>query len=220
MKERIFIERIPYLLTPLYEKAARMAMQSYYDPLAEEIVYCKDKGRILDLGTGPGYLPAAIAKMAPALKIDGIDLSPKLIRHAKANALRLGIAGRLNFQVGNAGKLQFRDASYDMVISTGMLHMLRNPVRVLNECYRVLRDSGEAWIYDPAQVSSRIDIDAWKVSLTLFERMVYRFFKIYTIFNPGHTYQQKEVEEMIAESDFTLYQIEEEGSEIKIKLKK
>ena len=109
--------------------------------------------------------------MAPALKIDGIDLSPKLIRHARANALRLGIAGRLNFQVGNAGKLHFSDASYDMVISTGMLHMLRNPVRVLNECYRVLRDSGEAWIYDPAQVSSRIDIDAWTVSLTLFERM-------------------------------------------------
>ena len=220
MKRRVLIERIPAPLASLYEKATRLVIESYYCGLAEEILSVFKEGALLDLGTGPGYLPIEIVKRSPLIRCDGIDLSGRLIKMARVNARRAGVADRLNFEVGNAAKLQSEDESYDMVISTGMLHMLKDPVNVLRECYRVLKPGGEAWIYDPARVSSQIDKEKWKASLNVMEKVSYVLFKLYLRVNPPYTYRREQVEEMIAETEFKEYEIEEEDREIKVKLRK
>lgn len=220
MKRRVLIERIPAPLASLYEKATRLVIESYYSQVAEEIVSSLRKGTLLDLGSGPGYLPIEVVKRSPLIKCDGIDLSGRLIKMALVNARKAGVADRLNFEVGNAAKLRFEDESYDMVISTGMLHMLRDPVRMLKECYRVLKQGGEAWIYDPASVSSQMDKEKWKASLNVMEKLSYVLFRLYLRVNPAYTYGREQVEEMIAATKFKEYEIEEEGEEIKVKLKK
>lgn len=220
VKQRVLIERIPAPLASLYEKATRLVIESYYSGVAEEIVSSFRGDLLLDLGTGPGYLPIEIVRMSSAISCDGIDLSGRLIKMARSNALKAGVAGRLNFEVGNAAKLRFEDESYDMVISTGMLHMLKDPVKVLMECYRVLRPGGEAWIYDPARVSSQMDKVKWKASLNVMERLSYVLFRLYLRISPPHTYGREQVEEMIAATKFKEYEIEEEDNELKIKLKK
>jgi ubiquinone/menaquinone biosynthesis C-methylase UbiE len=214
------IERIPGPMASVYEKATRMVIESYYSQVAEEIASKLKSGIILDLGTGPGYLPIEIAKRAPSIRIDGIDLTRGLIRIAQKNAVKAGVADKLHFEVGNAAKLRFDDDSYDMVISTGMLHSLKDPVKVVNECYRVLKSGGEAWIYDPARVSSQIDIKKWNASLTFRERFLYRLFILFSSFNPPHSYNREQAIQMIAATNFKKYQIEEMGDEIKIKLRK
>lgn len=220
VKQRVLIERIPAPLASLYEKATRLVIESYYSGVAEEIVSSFRGGLLLDLGTGPGYLPIEIVRMSSAISCDGIDLSGRLIKMARSNALKAGVAGRLNFEVGNAAKLRFEDESFDMVISTGMLHMLKDPVKVLMECYRVLRPGGEAWIYDPARVSSQMDKVKWKASLNVMERLSYVLFRLYLRISPPHTYGREQVEEMIAATKFKEYEIEEEDREIKVKLRK
>jgi ubiquinone/menaquinone biosynthesis C-methylase UbiE len=220
VKPRIVIEKIPAPFASLYEKATRLVREVYYAQVAEEVVSSFKAGTILDLGTGPGYLPIEVVKRSPSIKCDGIDLSRKLIEMARVNASKAGVADRLNFEVGNAANLRFGDGSYDMVISTGMLHMLRDPVKVLRECYRVLRPGGEAWIYDPAGVSSQMDRKKWKASLTLRERLFYALFKLYILISPPRTFNQKEVGAMVAATDFREHWVEEEDKEIKIKLKK
>ena len=220
MKRRVLIERIPAPLASLYEKATRLVIESYYSQVAEEIVSSLRKGTLLDLGSGPGYLPIEVVKRSPSIRCDGIDLSGRLIKMALVNARKAGVADRLNFEVGNAAKLRFEDESYDMVISTGMLHMLRDPVRMLKECYRVLKQGGEAWIYDPARVSSQMDKEKWKASLNVMERLSYVLFKLYLRVNPAYTYGREQVEEMIAATKFKEYEIEEEDREIKVKLRK
>ena len=197
-----------------------MVMETYYDPVAEEVVSTLREGTILDLGTGPGYLPIEIAKKSPSIKIDGIDLGRKLIAMARANAIKAGVSDRVTFEIGNAGELRFEDGSYDMVLSTGMLHMLNDPVGVLRECYRVLKPGGEAWIYDPARVASDIDKKAYSASLSLREKMIFLLFKLYTKFNPPHTYNKEQVSGMIGQTDFKEYWIEEKGKEIRVQLKK
>ena len=119
MKRRVLIERIPAPLASLYEKATRLVIESYYSEVAEEIVASLKAGTILDLGTGPGYLPIEIVKRSLSIKCDGIDLSRRLIKMAQVNASKAGVEERLNFEVGNAAKLRSEDESYDMVISTG-----------------------------------------------------------------------------------------------------
>ena len=156
MKAWIKYERIPGVLASAYMKATRMVIESYYRPVAGEIVANLNEGTILDLGTGPGYLPIEIAKRSPTIKVIGVDLSRKLIEMARLNASTSGLTDRLTFQSGNAGRLEFADSSFDMVISTGMLHSLKEPVKVLQEIHRVLKEDREAWIFDPAKVASKV----------------------------------------------------------------
>ena len=220
MKRRVLIERIPAPLASLYEKATRLVIESYYSQVADEVVSRFKEGTLLDLGTGPGYLPIEIVKRSPFVRCDGIDLSGRLIKMARVNALKAGMAERLNFEVGNAAQLPFEDASYHMVISTGMLHMLKDPVKVLRECYRVLKPAGEAWIYDPARVSSQMDKEKWRASLDFIEKLSYSLFKLYLRISPPYTYSREQVETLIAATEFKEYEIEEKDEEIKVKLRK
>ena len=139
MNKLFKIERIPGVLASAYEKATRQVIESYYRDVAYEIVSHLSGGTILDIGTGPGYLPIEIAKRASEVRIVGIDLSRKLIEMARSSAAEAGLSDRLRFQIGNAGRLDFEDSTFDMIISTGMLHSLKDPVKVLQEIYRVLK---------------------------------------------------------------------------------
>ena len=220
MKQKIHIQRIPLLFASLYEKATRLAKDIYYRNVAEEVISRLIAGILLDLGTGPGYLPVEIVKRSSEIKIDGIDLSGSLIKKARLNAFKAGVSDQLHFQVGNAAKLKFGDDVYDMIISTGMLHMLKNPVKVLQECHRVLKPGGEVWVYDPAQVTSQIDIKAWRDSLTFQEKLLFKFFPLFSRLNPPHMYTKEQVEEMLGSMRFDEYTIEEGDREIRIKLRK
>jgi ubiquinone/menaquinone biosynthesis C-methylase UbiE len=214
------IERIPGLLASAYAKATRMAIESYYRNVAEEIVAHLATGSILDLGTGPGYLPIEIAKKSSEIQITGVDLSRKLIHMACANAATAGVADRLNFQLGNAGRLDFDDSSFDMVISTGMLHSIKEPTKVLQEIYRVLKPGREAWVFDPARVTSAVNREKWKASLNLRERFFFRLFQLAGLHKPIKVHTREQAQALIEKTDFKHYRIETQDDEIRIKLKK
>jgi ubiquinone/menaquinone biosynthesis C-methylase UbiE len=220
MKQWIKIEKIPGVLASSYEKATRMVIEAYYGQVAEEIVSSFQSGEILDLGTGPGYLPIEIVRRAPDINIIGVDLSRKLIHMAQANAAKSGLSHQLRFEVGNSASLRFDDDVFDMVISTGMLHSLKNPVAVLKEIYRVLKKGSEAWIYDPANVTPYIDKKKWKASLNIRERSFLWFFKLLGLHNPIAAYTREQVIPMIAATDFEAFEIDERKNEIRIKLRK
>ena len=220
MKQWIKIERIPGVLASSYEKATRMVLEAYYGQVAEEIVSAFKSGVILDLGTGPGYLPIEIVRRAPDINIIGVDLCRQLIQMAQANAAKAGLSHQLSFEVGNAAGLHFDNATFDMVISTGMLHSLNHPVAVLKEIYRVLKKGGEAWIYDPANVTPYIDKGKWKASLNFRERSFLWFFKLLGLHKPIAAYTREQVIPMIEATDFESCKIDERKNEIRIKLRK
>lgn len=214
------IERIPGVLASAYAKATRMAIESYYRQVAEKIAAHLKIGIILDLGTGPGYLPIEIAKKSSEIQITGVDLSRKLIHMARVNALKAGAADRLDFQLGNAAALSFEDSSFDMVISTGMLHSIKEPSKVLKEIYRVLKPGREAWIFDPAKVTSAVDRKKWKASLNLRERFFLRLFQLFGLHKPIKVFTRQEAMALIEKTDFKNYRIYAQDDEIEIILKK
>ena len=197
-----------------------MVIGTYYREVAQEIVAHLDGGMILDIGTGPGYLPIEIAKKSSKIQITGVDLCRKLIDIARVNASKAGLADRLKFQSGNAGGLTFADSSFDMVISTGMLHSLKDPVRVMQEIYRVLKPGREAWVFDPAKVASEVDRKKWKASLNLRERFFLRLFQLFGLHKPIKTYTRDQAIALIEKTNFKHYRIEAQQDEIRIKLKK
>jgi len=144
------IEAIPNLVSPVYSFIAQKSpcIKDIYKEVADEICSKLSSGRILDIGTGPGYLPIEIARRSSAFEIVGIDLSPRMVEIANNNAQGAGLSGRIKFKLANAGSLPFEDGYFDLIVSTLSLHHWSDPARCINEIYRVLKKNGEAYIYD------------------------------------------------------------------------
>jgi methylase of polypeptide subunit release factors len=110
-------ERIPRFAAPLYDQIAHHAIETYYKEVAELVTAHVSKGWILDIGTGPGYLPIEIVKRASQIKVFGIDSSKELVRIAQANAKKAGVQKRVRLLKCDANKLEFREDSFQLVIS-------------------------------------------------------------------------------------------------------
>jgi ubiquinone/menaquinone biosynthesis C-methylase UbiE len=104
--------------------------------------------RILDVGTGPGTVPLHIARAAPRVTVDGIDLSEPMIAYATTAALETGCADRVTFHTADAGRMPFADDSFDLIVSSMSQHHWSDVPAVIAEIRRVLRPGGQAWIYD------------------------------------------------------------------------
>ena len=216
---KLIPEAIPGWASGIYQKAAQLAIDSYYAPLAQEIVAELGSGRILDVGTGPGYLPMEIAKRAPSITVVGIDATRKMIQLAYRQAREQNLAGRLSFLVGNAYSLMFEDHSFDLVISTGVLHAWKEPVRALGECYRVLKPGGVAWILDPAQILTGRNFLLWCGSLNWWEKVLYKVHSCLPSAGPPRRLSLEEVKDLLANTPFGDGTIEQRDG-IAIKLKK
>ena len=79
--------------------------------------------RVLDVGTGPGYLALAASRLVgPEGAAVGIDASPEMIDRARMLAARAG--ARAEYQVASAESLPFEDGSFDVAVSRLVLHHL------------------------------------------------------------------------------------------------
>jgi ubiquinone/menaquinone biosynthesis C-methylase UbiE len=144
------IESIPAPGARIYAVIASKSppLRDLSSAVAAEVTAAITTGRILDVGTGPGYLPLEIAARAPGLELDGIDLSPAMVKIARNNAAKKGVADRVRFQSANVADLPFDNGSFDLIISTLSFHHWSRPLACLAEMNRVLKKQHEAWIYD------------------------------------------------------------------------
>lgn len=104
---------------------------------------------VLDVGCGTGTLAiVACERLGAAGHVAGIDPSGQMIARARRKAER---AGRpVDFQVGVIEHLAFPDQSFDVVLSTFMMHHLPDDLkrRGLVEVARVLKPEGRLLILD------------------------------------------------------------------------
>lgn len=116
------------------------------------------RGRILEVGCGAGGMAKAVKFYRPDLEVLGIDISQKAIEEAKQKP------EKVNFLKGNAYQLPFKDKSFDAVLIFDLLEHLENPLKSLNEIYRVLKPGGifsgfvpiEGEVFSLSGISERI----------------------------------------------------------------
>jgi ubiquinone/menaquinone biosynthesis C-methylase UbiE len=101
-----------------------------------------NEGKILDAGCGPGVYAIEIAKSFPKAKVIGIDLSEPVLDIARKIAEKEEVFDRVTFEKRDVQNLPFADNSFNAVINNNMLHIVENPVRMLNEINRVLASNG------------------------------------------------------------------------------
>ena len=105
--------------------------------------------KILDLGTGTGYLSFAIAKRYPDCEIYGLDIVAETLcrNRDKANALH---RRNLHFICYEGIDFPFEAVTFDMVITRYALHHFPAITQTFQEVYRVLRQKGCFFLCDPA----------------------------------------------------------------------
>ncbi len=81
--------------------------------------------RALDVGTGTGAGARAIRKRFPSADVVGTDMAPEMLAEARR------LAPEITFVEGDASRLPFDDASFDLVAHENMIPFLDEVARIL-----------------------------------------------------------------------------------------
>ncbi len=109
------------MMEPIFQRSARL------------IKGHKDRGRLLDIGTGFGFFPAEMRKRG--WEVEGVEISKNAIDYAR-DILKLTVRS------GPLEDIAFPEDGFDVVTAFYLIEHLRDPAAFLGECYRILKPGG------------------------------------------------------------------------------
>ncbi len=113
-----------------------------------EMAAIRESEGVLDVGCGTGTLTLAAKRRAGGGKVCGIDASPEMIEVARRKATKQG--ADVDFQVALIEQIPFPDDTFDVVLSSLMLHHLPDDLKRqgFREIRRVLKPGGRLFAVD------------------------------------------------------------------------
>jgi len=124
-----------------YRIGAEPSIAPMHRRIASEVPIAK--GRLLDVGCGPGKLDRLIAAARPDVSIVGLDSSEPMI----ASARKRSAAPNLEFRLGSIEDAGF-GGEFDFALSVLSFHHWEEPLAGLRAVRRALADGGKLWIYE------------------------------------------------------------------------
>jgi ubiquinone/menaquinone biosynthesis C-methylase UbiE len=112
----------------------RYAHRTQYETIARLV---KPGERVLDAGCGEGVLSWYLAERGA--RVTAMDISKPNIENARMFLAKKGVLDRVDLLLGDAEKLPFPDASFDVVVSSHVLEHLPDFDKGLAEIRRVTK---------------------------------------------------------------------------------
>lgn len=128
-----------YLETPEGRLRSDLAFANLQDFLPPP--HSKPSMRALDLGCGTGGAALRLARLG--MNVTLLDSSPAMLEISKRAAQEAGVTDNVALQRGDATLLPdlFRAGSFDVILCHNVLEFLDDPIAMLRDAARALRDS-------------------------------------------------------------------------------
>jgi len=172
---------------------------------------------VLEVAPGPGYFAIELAKLGD-YKIAGIDISHTFVEIARENAKQAGV--EVDFREGNAASMPFAAESFDFLLCRAAFKNFSEPVRALQEMYRVLKPGGRALIIDLRRDASQESVSdaVERMHLgrvnTIITKLTFRFMLL------RRAYTRREFEQFLAQTKFGRVKIREDLTGLELALQR
>lgn len=104
--------------------------------------------KILDIGTGTGYLAFPLAERFSTSVVYGIDIADKIIEKNNATVKEKAISN-LTFQAFDGLTYPFEDECFDLIVTRYAFHHFPNVVDAIQQMNRLLVKGGMVLVSDP-----------------------------------------------------------------------
>jgi ubiquinone/menaquinone biosynthesis C-methylase UbiE len=154
--------------------------KEFLHPVADELCQLPNGSEILDIGTGPGNLPAIVASRKNKLKITGIDIDSSMIREARKRYDLPNLS--FDYQEVNA-PLSFENQQFDALCFCSVLFLLDQDTKqnLVLEAARILKPKGKIFILTPSG-KRPISKAFWDIRFfdKPFQNLTFSFWKLAT----------------------------------------
>jgi ubiquinone/menaquinone biosynthesis C-methylase UbiE len=142
--ERDF-SHLPGFAARLYESLGNTnPVQLQHQEIAQRLTRQIQKGRLLDIGTGPGSLLREIHLINPEIELFGLDISDAMVTLARKRLSDLSV----DIRRGSIQETDYEDEYFDLVTCTGSFYLWDAPVAGLNEICRILGSGCAAVLFE------------------------------------------------------------------------
>ncbi len=161
-------------------------------------------GRVLEIASGPGYFSTELAKLGN-YEITGLDISNDIVEIARSNAQQAGVD--VDFRQANASAIPLPDNTFDFIFCLWSFKNFKEPLKVLNETYRVLKPGATALIVD---LNHEITGLEWKqyASNSGLKGITAFFMKAAFRIQRSFAYSKNELTELIHQVPFNRFDIQ------------
>lgn len=129
-------------------------VRHFWTGVLRDAVRTDDTLKILDVGTGTGFLALLFAEMEHS--VTGIDISKGMLEKARHNAGESKLT--VDFMHCDAENLPFEAGTFDVVINRHLLWTIPNPRIAVDEWSRVVKSGGKIMLIDGRWYDPTIDM--------------------------------------------------------------
>lgn len=177
-----------------------------FQALARRVADEAPGSRVLEVAPGPGYFSIELARLGRN-QVTGLDISQTFVDIARQNAAQAGVS--VAFQQGNASAMPFPSESFDFILCRAAFKNFTEPVKALEEMYRVLAKGGQALVIDlrsdvpPKKLDEAIGEMQLSAMNSTITKLTFRFMLL------KRAYTRPQFEAMAAQTKFERVEIKE-----------
>jgi ubiquinone/menaquinone biosynthesis C-methylase UbiE len=112
--------------------------------IAQDLATMTDRGRLLDVGMGPGRLLLEIHRLSPNVELFGLDISASMVERARKNLRDIPA----NLRQGSIRHTTYENDFFTIVTCVGSFYLWDYPEESLEEICRILKVGQSAFLFE------------------------------------------------------------------------